>query len=184
MESQGIFVGDILEEGRPYPKPLSAQFVWRSYCCWLVLYVPDVTPTEHVAVLHGPCQLGAFAQDGILVLLARFRGLVFEAPWSLWREPQEYLPLLDEALPPGYGLGLHIALVDGTNGVIRAFRRVGLGHALSEALREAACAQRDQPRDHADVNRAVRALEAAHANFWPLAQEVYTVGTREETSRG
>jgi hypothetical protein len=134
--------------------PQGAQFNYRGGAIELVLFFDQPTPRQVEAVKTGTAGFGLFDEQGLVVLLHRFRQDQGGVPWSdapyqyhLVLEAQRVPPPDPSALTPETRALLHIILVNATGGEILALRAVTLSHEFTARLFRAIGRQAARPFD-------------------------------------
>jgi hypothetical protein len=147
------------EVGKPYDPgrkiwPQGSQFNCRGGELELVLFRDEPTPAEVEGVKTGQADFRLYGQDGLVVLLYRFRHGQGGLPWSdapyqyhLVAEAERVPPPDPGKLSPESGVLLHIILVNAAGGQIRALRAVSLSPEFTRALVVAIGRQASRPFD-------------------------------------
>ena len=100
----------------------------------LMIYFNRPTDAEIRAVKRGPVQFKLLEMKGIIFLLTKFEGMEWmDSPYHVALS-KNLTELRD--LQENQGYALHIILVDGTVGEIKAMRLVGLGYNFSSKFRK------------------------------------------------
>lgn len=119
----------------------------------LMIYFNRPTDAEIRAVKRGPVQFKLLEMKGIIFLLTKFEGMEWmDSPYHVALS-KNLTELRD--LQENQGYALHIILVDGTVGEIKAMRLVGLGYNFSSKFKKLVSRQRETKFDKVKYNSSL-----------------------------
>ena len=158
MNMVTIAVGDVLEE---YKGQEAVRFDLGDAGAELYLAFKNLTENEIHAVTSGSSfQVRFVVVEGVIMMLFKFGDIAWaEAPYSphIGLKPQQ-IPLIDER----EGLALKVYLIEGTTGVLKHFRLIGLGTEFSRKLMTEVQNARLADFEINDYTRRVRLIQSKY----------------------
>lgn len=145
--------------------PELAQYNYRGGEHELVLFLNKPTSAEIHAIQKEQAELALFVERSLIIMLYRFgRGLPWsDAPYSIHLVPRE-----QRTTPPDVGTNdhalLHIILVDGSNGIIRALRVISMPPDFTQTLHRSIQKQSQTSFTRANYNGELETLFASYSS--------------------
>lgn len=122
--------------------PDGTRFDFLQTGAMLNIFMDFPTSNEVEEIRSGKFELGFYEEEDIIFFLFRFgRSQFMDAPYTVHKSE----PFTFNEIQSGTGFSLTVTLVDGTNGIIKAIRYVGLSTDFSNRLKKAVERLEKQP---------------------------------------
>lgn len=162
--------------------PEATQYCYRDGAHDLVLFWASPTPAEVGGFCTRPVEFGLYVQQPVLFLLYRIADV---CEWSdvaynvrQLRPEEQMVP----AEPAGSCAQVQMTLVDASTGIIKARRVVGMGPAMTQAMRHALAEQMRLPFSRFDYEALVQQSYARYPDTEAMLRDAWLTEAAESES--